>query len=725
MAGTAAALVGVKGAYATAAAATISPAFGQATIVNHLLTCNVVAIGGSALPTTGQAGWVQAGTGANSGTVYAAIWYKPNCAAGETAPTFTATGATYMRAELAEWSGVVDSSPVEAHSSPNGTTSPLNAVVGATVNTGNLLLLSEGWLHSGAVAPTLSDSAPPNPNPTLLGSDAATSQTTHSRFAYCITNNPLSSLASATDNGAGLTNGAMQAVSFQVRPPQQYVYKPVLFGPPIKGAPWNRVRTPQRPLPNKVGIQIFFVSVADDLSAFSESTTRSAMSFVRTGADAFSALTDTAVKTAQAFARAGTDTFSALTDSVSRSAMSFVRTGTDAFSALTDAAVKTAQVFTRTGSDVFGAISDSASRSTLSFTRTGADAMAFTDSAVRSVLTFVRTLADTVGFSETATRIVRFPRTVADSAVFSEVATRASQVYNRAASDTQAFTESASRSAMSFIRAIGDSPTFVGDLASRALLLPRAAADAMGLTELASRAVMTFTRTGADSFSFSEATTSFKRMFVGASDSFGTFMDSTVINRVLVGFVSTIPLLVAQGRRFVVATQARVLSLPTKARAVSLEVQKRSLNLLTKYRPTSVEVQLRTLALKAQARPLTLVGNLVGGNSQVSQTDLQPFDIEVNTTETVTYTVDMTQYLSGTETVNNAVQSLKTWGNGITVAGAFSGSPVISGNLVQVKIVGSVLQPGQQYRLIVTFDAKTGGTVDSTLSGTARVTCNY
>src|SRR5258707_147264 len=89
----ASALVGSAGAFASSAAASISPAFGQATTAGHLLVGVVTGNVNTGFTVSGATGWVQAGIVKPTATLEIAVWYKPNCGAGETAPTFNeATG---------------------------------------------------------------------------------------------------------------------------------------------------------------------------------------------------------------------------------------------------------------------------------------------------------------------------------------------------------------------------------------------------------------------------------------------------------------------------------------------------------------------------------------------------------------------------------------------------------------------------------------------------------
>ena len=95
-------------------AASGSPSFGAATQAHHLLVAFVASNGstGSFTGATAASGWVLASSGGAAYT-WASVWYKPDCAAGETAPVFTDTEGTVEYSQLAEYSRVALSSPVD------------------------------------------------------------------------------------------------------------------------------------------------------------------------------------------------------------------------------------------------------------------------------------------------------------------------------------------------------------------------------------------------------------------------------------------------------------------------------------------------------------------------------------------------------------------------------------------------------------------------------------
>jgi len=104
------------GALTSSTAASVTPPFGQSTTAGSLLVCCAFSTTNTAFSITGPSGWVNANAVGGSGfgvTGRIEIWYKPNCAAGETAPTVNCTLATLMDAEVTEWAGAVPVSPFD------------------------------------------------------------------------------------------------------------------------------------------------------------------------------------------------------------------------------------------------------------------------------------------------------------------------------------------------------------------------------------------------------------------------------------------------------------------------------------------------------------------------------------------------------------------------------------------------------------------------------------
>lgn len=100
-----------QGAVATAAASSITPAFGAATTAGNFLVLYVAGTG-SGVDITVPTGWTKVTTfgdqtgSANGTAMGAAILIKPNCGASETAPTVNFGTSTQLWAMLEEWSGM-------------------------------------------------------------------------------------------------------------------------------------------------------------------------------------------------------------------------------------------------------------------------------------------------------------------------------------------------------------------------------------------------------------------------------------------------------------------------------------------------------------------------------------------------------------------------------------------------------------------------------------------
>jgi hypothetical protein len=129
------------GAFKVGSSSACAPAFGQATTAGSLL----VAIAGCAgtVPAITGSGWV-AGTSGSLG-----IWYKPNCGAGESPPTFSAAGATSpIYAQLLEFSGADTSAPGETSGtalSSAGASSITAACTAVDAAVGNLIVSGVLW----------------------------------------------------------------------------------------------------------------------------------------------------------------------------------------------------------------------------------------------------------------------------------------------------------------------------------------------------------------------------------------------------------------------------------------------------------------------------------------------------------------------------------------------------------------------------------------------------
>ncbi len=174
------ALVGSAGTVVSGSG-TLSPLFAQATTAGNLLVA-FCANGGSNF-TTSATGWVNSGSHST-----ADMWYRPNCGAGETAPTFTHSVVVGSIC-LMEFSGVATASPLDRHgqgpglaTSPQVTTMPgADAAAGELVCSADAVTLTKAATH--ASSDTFNNGATPTTN---LNNDAS-SIIGHYRFSWGVT----------------------------------------------------------------------------------------------------------------------------------------------------------------------------------------------------------------------------------------------------------------------------------------------------------------------------------------------------------------------------------------------------------------------------------------------------------------------------------------------------------------------------------------------------------
>lgn len=218
------ALVGSLGSPATGAPPT--PTFGQATTAGNLLVAWVRA-NGTVTITTSSTGWALA-AGFVSGV---RIFARPNCGAGESAPTWSGGNATVM---LGEFSGGATSSPVDLTGTANGATSPQTATgAGADAAAGELVLgceaidLSKAGTHTSSI--TYNNGA------SSLGDahNDGTSTTQHYRFSYGITTgNAAADQVGGTSSSMNLLEIQLAFASFKLAaagPVASLVYDPQPF----------------------------------------------------------------------------------------------------------------------------------------------------------------------------------------------------------------------------------------------------------------------------------------------------------------------------------------------------------------------------------------------------------------------------------------------------------------------------------------------------------------
>lgn len=214
VAGGSIALVGSAGTYlrqTSGGSSPISPAFGQATTAGNLLVACISQRNGTPATVSGATGWQKGPSMYYTITnqIEVTIWFKPNCAAGETAPTFNAPGgATYFSAQLIEFSGADLYAPLDKS----------NAVV-STLDTaltfGNLApdaasgdVVITAVLHTGSsTTATFTDTYGSNATSINLGNDGNIVALQHSDFAYAITtgNSVADSDVNSGAQGGGFT----------------------------------------------------------------------------------------------------------------------------------------------------------------------------------------------------------------------------------------------------------------------------------------------------------------------------------------------------------------------------------------------------------------------------------------------------------------------------------------------------------------------------------------
>lgn len=126
---------------------------------------------------------------------------------------------------------------------------------------------------------------------------------------------------------------------------------------------------------------------------------------------------------------------------------------------------------------------------------------------------------------------------------------------------------------------------------------------------------------------------------------------------------------------------------------------------------STVIVQVRGKT-KTQQRPAGILQNRVTPLKVVQRTttqlDSQPLEMDMAVTETFPYQVDVTQYLTGTDSISAITAVLTLVSTGVVVTTSWQGTISTAGNIIQVPIIGSALRLGQQYQLATTFTANTG-----------------
>lgn len=219
------------GAVSTGATTTISPSFGASTTANNLLiACIVQDAGGQSSFGTTASGW----SVAIDAAFQAAIWYKPNCAAGETAPTFTASPntPTFIAAVLAEFSGADLTSPLDKTGTVVPSTSPVTIAAASADSTDSNVAISAGLLGgSKSHTETYSDSwTPASGTAGSIGNNGSTKQISHICAVYYLLNThgggaADSDVKTVTPSTGTVFSAPSRAVIATFKPPSAFVQK--------------------------------------------------------------------------------------------------------------------------------------------------------------------------------------------------------------------------------------------------------------------------------------------------------------------------------------------------------------------------------------------------------------------------------------------------------------------------------------------------------------------
>lgn len=167
-------------------------------------TCSAAVSNSGGTFTCSDGTWTRAVQEVGRNNVQTAIFYKPNCDANETLPSFTYSNSSTHRVVVWEFSGVVKVSPLDRTASANGVGTALvgpniTATTGGTdVANGELVISSDAFSLNSNYTHTSSDTYNNGATPTGNVNNDSTSQRTHYRFAYGFT----TSHAAADSNNA-------------------------------------------------------------------------------------------------------------------------------------------------------------------------------------------------------------------------------------------------------------------------------------------------------------------------------------------------------------------------------------------------------------------------------------------------------------------------------------------------------------------------------------------
>jgi hypothetical protein len=177
------------GTIVTATGTSVAPAFGQATAAGNLLVaCLVTITGGAYTLTISDGTWTRVSP-TDSNSTHAAIFYKQNCGAGETAPTLNASTTVTLWGVLSEWSGADITAPFDkGMTTANEDVNPIIASA-ADGGTSNVAIAAFSWTGSKSATATFGETWSPASGTTgTLGDTGSTKGAAWASFPYYLLN---------------------------------------------------------------------------------------------------------------------------------------------------------------------------------------------------------------------------------------------------------------------------------------------------------------------------------------------------------------------------------------------------------------------------------------------------------------------------------------------------------------------------------------------------------
>jgi hypothetical protein len=193
---------------------TLAPQFGLPTTAGNLLVCLITDTANCPI-VSNPGGWALS---AKSGNNAAALWYRPNCGAAESPPTFTdGSGTGAGTAILLEFANITVTSPLEANSSANGATNPQTiSNSGSDSQAGELVVVCCG--STGTVQTTGSVAFNNGAQAKMVASNP--NHTAGFMFAYGVnTSIPAQDSATATWSSNGTFGMSLATFKFGAAPP--------------------------------------------------------------------------------------------------------------------------------------------------------------------------------------------------------------------------------------------------------------------------------------------------------------------------------------------------------------------------------------------------------------------------------------------------------------------------------------------------------------------------